>query len=90
MFGSDRMFYRIWGLVLWLRVGDGNSKLLHDLMQLDILCLSTCAPVVHRSILPCCSGSVQICFLPFLDPCEEVVRNPTSCLDVHNSDPPAL
>jgi len=39
-------------IVLWLRVGDGNFKLLHDLMQLDILYLSTCDPVVHRSVLP--------------------------------------
>jgi len=69
IFGCDQFFYGIWGLVLWLRVGDGNSKLLHELMPLDILCLSTCAPVVHRSVLQCCSGSVQVFNPPFLDPC---------------------
>ena len=63
-----KTFYGIWGLVLWLRVEDGNSRLSHDPMPLDILYLSTCAPVVHRSVLQCCSGSVQVCYPPFLDP----------------------
>jgi len=27
IFGSGRIFYEIWGLVLRLRVGDGNSRL---------------------------------------------------------------
>jgi len=58
IFSCDRIFYGIWCLVLWLRVGDGNSKLLHDLMQLDILCLSRCASVVHRFAFP---GVLLLC-----------------------------
>jgi len=32
-----KFFYGIWGLVLWLRVGDGSSNSLHDLMLTWVL-----------------------------------------------------
>ena len=32
-----KFFCGIWGLLLWLRVGDGSSKLLHDLMLARVL-----------------------------------------------------
>jgi len=51
IFGCDRIFYGIYGLVLWSGVGGSNSMLVHDPVPLDTPCLSTCAPVVYRSVL---------------------------------------
>jgi len=54
IFGCDRIFYGIWGLVLRSGVGDSNSMLSHDPVPLDTPYPSTYVPVVDRSVLQCC------------------------------------
>jgi len=47
IFGCDRIFYEIWGLVLWSGMGDSNSMLLHDPVPLDThLCVRMCVTSV--------------------------------------------